>query len=64
MSKTKPDISVIVIGDVHSGKSSLIEHLVYMRGGVDKRTIERCEKEAVAVSCSIQYLTACNISTV
>jgi len=64
MSKAKPDINVIVIGDVHSGKSSLIEHLVYMRGGIDKRIIERCEKEAAAVSCSIKYVTACNISIV
>ena len=53
MSKEKPDINIIIIGDIHSGKSALIENLVYMRGGVDKRTIEKCEKEAAAVSVSL-----------
>jgi len=42
----KPIVSVVVIGHVDSGKSTTTGHLIYQCGGIDKRTIEKFEKEA------------------
>jgi len=42
----KPVISVVVVGHVDSGKSTTTGHLIYKCGGIDKRTIEKFEKEA------------------
>jgi len=39
-------ISIVVIGHVDSGKSTSTGHLIYKCGGIDKRTIEKFEKEA------------------
>jgi len=39
-------INVVVIGHVDSGKSTTTGHLIYKCGGIDKRTIEKFEKEA------------------
>jgi len=39
-------INVVVIGHVDSGKSTSTGHLIYKCGGIDKRTIEKFEKEA------------------
>jgi len=39
-------ISPLVIGHVDSGKSTTTGHLIYKCGGIDKRTIEKFEKEA------------------
>uniref|UniRef100_G3U6F0 Tr-type G domain-containing protein n=1 Tax=Loxodonta africana TaxID=9785 RepID=G3U6F0_LOXAF len=36
----------IIIGHVDSGKSTTTGHLIYKCGGIDKRTIEKFEKEA------------------
>ena len=36
----------MVIGHVDSGKSTSTGHLIYKCGGIDKRTIEKFEKEA------------------
>ena len=38
--------SLPVIGHVDSGKSTTTGHLIYKCGGIDKRTIEKFEKEA------------------
>ena len=38
--------SLSVIGHVDSGKSTTTGHLIYKCGGIDKRTIEKFEKEA------------------
>ena len=38
--------SCTVIGHVDSGKSTTTGHLIYKCGGIDKRTIEKFEKEA------------------
>ncbi|GJW53762.1 elongation factor 1-alpha [Tanacetum coccineum] len=46
MGKEKIHISIVVIGHVDSGKSTTIGHLIYKLGGIDKRVIERFEKEA------------------
>jgi len=39
-------VNVVVIGHVDSGKSTTTGHLIYKCGGIDKRTIEKFEKEA------------------
>ena len=49
MGKEKTQISVVVIGHVDSGKSTSTGHLVYKCGGIDKRMIEKFEKEAAEV---------------
>jgi len=46
MPKEKTHINIVVIGHVDSGKSTTTGHLIYKCGGIDKRTIERFEKEA------------------
>ena len=46
MGKEKLHINVVVIGHVDSGKSTTTGHLIYKCGGIDKRTIEKFEKEA------------------
>merc|ERR1712084_47933 len=46
MSKEKDRINLVVIGHVDSGKSTSTGHLIYKCGGIDKRTIEKFEKEA------------------
>jgi len=42
----KIDINIVVIGHVDSGKSTSTGHMIYKCGGIDKRTIEKFEKEA------------------
>jgi len=42
----KTHISIVVIGHVDSGKSTSTGHMLYKCGGIDKRTIEKFEKEA------------------
>jgi elongation factor 1-alpha len=44
--KEKTHINLVVIGHVDSGKSTTTGHLIYKCGGIDKRTIEKFEKEA------------------
>jgi len=46
MGKEKIHVSIVVIGHVDSGKSTTTGHLIYKCGGIDKRTIEKFEKEA------------------
>ncbi len=50
MPKEKIHINVVVIGHVDSGKSTTTGHLIYKCGGIDKRAIEKFEKEAAEVS--------------
>ena len=49
MPKEKLHINIVVIGHVDSGKSTSTGHLIYKCGGIDKRTIEKFEKEAAEV---------------
>ena len=49
MGKEKIHINIVVIGHVDSGKSTSTGHLIYKCGGIDKRTIEKFEKEAAEV---------------
>jgi len=46
MGKDKFHINIVVIGHVDSGKSTTTGHLIYKCGGIDKRTIEKFEKDA------------------
>jgi len=46
MGKEKVHINIVVIGHVDAGKSTTTGHLIYKCGGIDKRTIEKFEKEA------------------
>ena len=39
-------MNIVVIGHVDSGKSTTTGHLIYQCGGIDKRTIEKFEKES------------------
>lgn len=50
MGKEKLHINIVVIGHVDSGKSTTTGHLIYKCGGIDKRTIEKFEKEAAEVT--------------
>lgn len=56
MGKEKVHINIVVIGHVDSGKSTTTGHLIYKCGGIDKRTIEKFEKEAQEVSFFIVFL--------
>lgn len=46
MPKEKDHINLVVIGHVDAGKSTTTGHLIYKCGGINKRTIEKYEKEA------------------
>eukprot|EP00658_Telonema_sp_P-2_P034989 TRINITY_DN254_c0_g1_i10.p1 TRINITY_DN254_c0_g1~~TRINITY_DN254_c0_g1_i10.p1 ORF type:complete len:534 (+),score=230.30 TRINITY_DN254_c0_g1_i10:145-1602(+) len=46
MPKEKEHMNIVVIGHVDSGKSTTTGHLIYKCGGIDKRVIEKFEKEA------------------
>jgi len=46
MGKEKIHLNLVVIGHVDSGKSTSTGHLIFKCGGIDKRTIEKFEKEA------------------
>jgi elongation factor 1-alpha len=46
MGKEKLHINIVVIGHVDAGKSTTTGHLIYKCGGIDKRTIEKFEKES------------------
>jgi elongation factor 1-alpha len=52
MGKTKKNISLVVIGHVDAGKSTTTGHLIYKCGGIDKRTIEKFEKDAAEMGKS------------
>jgi len=50
--KQKTHVNLVVIGHVDSGKSTTTGHLIYKCGGIDKRTIEKFEKEAAELGKS------------
>jgi len=52
MGKEKIHINLVVIGHVDAGKSTTTGHLIYKCGGIDKRTIEKFEKEAAELGKS------------
>ena len=46
MPTDKTHISLVVIGHVDAGKSTTTGHLIYKCGGIDKKTIDKYEREA------------------
>lgn len=44
--KEKQKLNLVIIGHVDAGKSTTTGHLIYKCGGIDKRQIEKFEKEA------------------
>jgi elongation factor 1-alpha len=52
MPKAKKHVNLVVIGHVDAGKSTTTGHLIYKCGGIDKRTIEKYEKEAAEMGKS------------
>jgi elongation factor 1-alpha len=52
MGKDKTHVNLVVIGHVDAGKSTTTGHLIYKCGGIDKRTIEKFEKEAAELGKS------------
>eukprot|EP00803_Ostreobium_quekettii_P006034 evm.model.scf_480EXC.3 EVM.evm.TU.scf_480EXC.3 scf_480EXC:18799-21746(-) len=50
MGKEKQHLNIVVIGHVDSGKSTTTGHLIYKLGGIDKRVIEKFEKEAAEMN--------------
>jgi elongation factor 1-alpha len=52
MPKEKIHVNLVVIGHVDAGKSTTTGHLIYKCGGIDKRTIEKFEKEAAELGKS------------
>ena len=46
MAGQKIHVNLVVIGHVDCGKSTSTGHLIYKLGGIDKRTIDKFEKEA------------------
>lgn len=42
----KAHVSLVVIGHVDAGKSTTTGHLIYKCGGIDKKTIDKYEREA------------------
>ncbi len=45
-SPLKPNISIVIIGHVDSGKSTLMGHLLYLQGEISDRILEKYEKES------------------
>jgi len=52
MGKEKLHVNLVVVGHVDSGKSTTTGHLIYKCGGIDKRTIEKFEKESAELGKS------------
>ena len=44
--KEKQHLSLVIIGHVDSGKSTTGGHLIYKCGGIDRKTIDKYEKES------------------
>jgi elongation factor 1-alpha len=49
MGKEKTHMSMIIIGHVGTGKTTVTEQLLYLNSGMHRRTIDQGEKEATHV---------------
>ncbi|XP_032109539.1 elongation factor 1-alpha, oocyte form-like [Sapajus apella] len=57
MGKEKININIIIIGHIDSGKSTTTGHLIYKCVGINKRAIQKLEKEAADVGKgSVKYV--------
>ncbi|CAD5123428.1 DgyrCDS11778 [Dimorphilus gyrociliatus] len=55
--KKKDHLNIIFIGHVDAGKSTIGGHIMYLTGMVDKRTLEKYEKEAKEKNRESWYLS-------
>ncbi|KAL5017821.1 hypothetical protein ScPMuIL_003543 [Solemya velum] len=55
--KTQEHINVVFIGHVDAGKSTIGGHIMYLTGMVDKRTLEKYEREAKEKNRETWYLS-------
>ncbi|URE00777.1 Elongation factor 1-alpha [Musa troglodytarum] len=62
MGKEKVHINIVVTGHVDAGKSTTTGHLIYKLGGIDKRVIERFEKEAAEMNKRSSSMPRCSTS--
>lgn len=53
----KPNVNIIFIGHVDAGKSTIGGQLLYLTGQVDKRTLEKYEREAKEKNRETWYLS-------
>ena len=53
----KDNVNIVFIGHVDAGKSTMGGHLLYLTGMVDKRTMEKYEKEAREANRESWYLS-------
>ncbi len=49
MGTDKAHVSLVVIGHIDAGKSTTTGHLIYKCGGIDKKTIDKYEKESADI---------------
>ncbi|SCZ96818.1 BZ3500_MvSof-1268-A1-R1_Chr4-1g06751 [Microbotryum saponariae] len=57
MKNIKPHINIVFIGHVDAGKSTMGGNILYLCGMVDKRTLEKYEKEAKEAGRESWYLS-------
>ncbi len=50
MSKVKSDLNIVILGQVNSGRSTSIGHLISKCTTIDKRILDELEKESIKVS--------------
>ncbi|XP_071960443.1 eukaryotic peptide chain release factor GTP-binding subunit ERF3A-like [Antedon mediterranea] len=53
----KENVNVVFIGHVDAGKSTIGGHIMFLTGGVDKRTLEKYEREAREKNRESWYLS-------
>jgi hypothetical protein len=51
-----PEITMVVVGHVDAGKSTLVGNLLYNNGNVQKRTLNKFEKDSMRIGKSSFYL--------
>lgn len=55
--RRKDNLNIVFIGHVDAGKSTIGGHLLYLTGQVDKRTLEKFEREAREMNRESWYLS-------
>jgi len=54
-------MTLVAIGHVDSGKSTALGYLLYMCGEVDRKTIEKCDREAREIGCNSHKYSWCSL---
>ena len=55
--EVKPHVNIVFIGHVDAGKSTMGGNILYLCGMVDKRTLEKYEREAKEAGRESWYLS-------